>query len=377
MSDERMTLNVWIVDDEPGMCMGTERALRDCVLRYEDIDETVDFVIETFGTGEDFLDRLPTVSPDILLLDNKLPGIEGVQVLEQLRESESKILVIMITAYATLEKAVKATKLGAYDFLAKPFTPNELKYSLRKATRNLILTRKAEELEAEKRRVRFEFISVLAHELKSPLNAIEGYTDLVKNKRVGDELAPYLPMMDRIDVRIGGMRKLIADLLDMTSIESGRKLRVLKHVDLADVATQVIENNSELATRNHVAVSCEIEGPIIFESDVGEMEMLFNNFISNAIKYNRPDGTVTVGAVRHDDRIVLTFRDTGIGMTEADQACLFKEFSRIKNSKTRDVEGSGLGLSIIKKILDLYHGTVDVVSEPDVGSTFTINLPVA
>ena len=131
------------------------------------------------STGEEALERLDQDRPDIVLLDHKLPGMSGLDVLEQFNQKRVEALVIMITAYASLDVAVSATKRGAFDFLAKPFTPEELKASLRKAARHHILRAQARRLAAEKRQVRFQFLSVLVHELKAPLAAIEGYLHLL------------------------------------------------------------------------------------------------------------------------------------------------------------------------------------------------------
>ena len=143
-------------------------------------------------------------------------------VLDALSGMGRDVLTIMITAYATFETAVKATKLGAYDFLAKPFTPDELRYAVRKATSQLILSRQARKLAEEKRQVRFNFISVLAHELKAPLNAVEGYLNILATTEADQNLA----MVERSIVRVDGMKKLISDLLDLTRIESGQRERV-------------------------------------------------------------------------------------------------------------------------------------------------------
>ena len=141
----------------------------------------------------------------------------------------------MITAYATFETAVQATKLGAYDFLAKPFSPEELRYAVRKATNQLILSRQARRLAEEKRQVRFNFISVLSHELKAPLNAIEGYLKILRTT----EADQNLQMIERSLVRLDGMQKLIFDLLDLTRIESGQSERVIRRLDLRELAQGV------------------------------------------------------------------------------------------------------------------------------------------
>jgi two-component system sensor histidine kinase/response regulator len=376
MTKEKTPLKVWIVDDEPGMCLGTKRALRDHVIDMEDLNVSVNFEVNTMESGEAFLTNLKGDKPHILLLDGKLPGIDGIEVLEELAKQSTKILTIMITAYATLEKAVKATKLGAYDFLAKPFTPDELRYALKKASRDIILTERAKQLEAEKQQVRFEFISVLAHELKSPLNAIEGFADIMKGRVAGNDIEKYDHMINRMCARIGGMRKLITDLLDLTRIESGKKKRILEPINLNSSVENVIENNIGLAQKNNITVNVAPSNKCSINGDSGEIEMLLNNLITNAIKYNKPNGNVDIILKPSETTISIIVRDTGIGMSKEEQQNLFKEFSRIKNNKTKNIEGSGLGLSIIHKIIQLYNATVNVTSEVDVGSEFTIELPI-
>ena len=114
-----------------------------------------------------------------------MPGISGLDVLDRLAGMQTDMLTIMITAYASIETAVTATKRGAYDFLAKPFTPDELKSTIRKAAARLILAKQARKLAEEKRQVRFEFIRVLGHELKAPLNAVAGYLELIQERTPG------------------------------------------------------------------------------------------------------------------------------------------------------------------------------------------------
>lgn len=367
-------LTIWVVDDEPGMCRGAVRALSGWTDSFADLEEKIVCNVESMGSGEEFLERIPTRKPHILLLDGKLPGIDGIGVLEQLHVQGIALVTIMITAYATLDKAVEATKLGAYDFLAKPFTPEELRYAVHKAARNVILTEKARQLEEEQRKVRFNFISVLAHELKSPLGAVEGYVNLIKSRQAGGTLADYDHMIDRMGMRIMGMRKLIADLLDLTRIEAQTGRREMQPLDLKVIADSAAELLREAAAERNITLQLKLGPELPITGDSGEMEMLLGNLLSNAVKYNRDGGIVTLSGMKAGKSIRLVCSDTGIGMTAEETVRLFKEFSRIKNEKTRTIPGSGLGLSIVHKIVKLYHGTIAVASIPDEGTTFTVEL---
>ena len=367
-------LRIMAVDDEPGMRTGIERALRRFSVTLPDLEGEVAFALETVDSGEAALAQIDASPPDILLLDHKLPGMSGLDVLHELAESKRDILTIMITAYASLDTAIAATKRGAYDFLAKPFTPEELKAAVRKAAKHLLLQRQARRLAEEKRQVRFQFISVLGHELKAPLAAVEGYLNILKDKSAGDNPAVYEQAVDRSLVRLQGMRKLILDLLDLTRIESGNRKRELAPLDVCEVAKSAIETLVPDATAKKVTIELTTPGPVPMRADRGDLEMIFNNLISNAVKYNREDGQVRVAVEGEAGTVRIAVADTGIGMSPQEAAQLFREFSRIKNPQTRNILGSGLGLSIVKKVAALYGGDVQVESQSGVGSTFTVAL---
>jgi signal transduction histidine kinase len=279
----------------------------------------------------------------------------------------------MITAYASLETAVTATKRGAFDFLAKPFTPEELKAAVRKAAASLLLSRQARRLSQEKRQVRFQFIRVLAHELQAPIAAIEGYLHILRDGTVADRKNAE-HMLDRCLVRTGQMRKLVADLLDLTGIESGIKKREMVNLDLREVALAAVETIRPAADERRISVIVRADAPIQMTADRGELDIILSNLLSNAVKYNRDGGRVELAVAAEQGRATIRVSDTGIGMTQEEVGRLFKDFSRIRNEKTRHVFGSGLGLSTLRKVVELYGGAVNVESRPDIGSVFTVTL---
>jgi signal transduction histidine kinase len=368
-------LKVLTVDDEPGMCSGIERSLRGFKVEIREMDVDVSFDATSAGSGEAAIEMVNADVPDIILLDYKMPGMTGLDVMARLEEDGRDILIIMITAFASIQTAVAATKRGAFDFLPKPFTPEELRQVVDKATRHVMTRREAMRLAEEKRRVRFEFISVLAHELKAPLGAIEGYLNLMKDEALGPEIAPYQSQVSRCLIRLDGMKKLIFDLLDLTRIESGRRERQLVTIDLLDVARTALETAKPMADERSIILDVHAPGPVPFVGDRSEMEIIFNNLVSNAVKYNRDTGRVDVTLSVTPEAITLSVADTGIGMAPEDVNRLFREFVRIKNAKTRNILGSGLGLSILKKLVDMYQGSISVNSQVDQGTTFTVVFP--
>ncbi|MBN1443895.1 MAG: response regulator [Planctomycetes bacterium] len=368
------TLRLLVVDDEAGIRHSITRALRSYDVQLPEVDTEVRFDIESASSGEEALRLVEASPPDIILLDYKMSGMSGLEVLQKLQEQSRDLLVIMVTAFATIETAVRATKSGAFDFITKPLTPEELKSAVRKTTCHLVAQRKARKLSEEKRRIRFEFIRVLGHELKAPLGVIESYLKLVQNRISGPEIAAYDEMVGRCLARAEGMRKLIDDLLDLTRIESGEKKRELVSIDVAEVARAALEAQKPGADQRGISTSLRAPEALEMVADRGEIEIILSNLLSNGVKYNRDGGQLHVELDGDDRTIRLAVRDTGIGIGPDDAAKLFDDFVRIKNESTRNILGSGLGLSIVKKIAKLYGGKVSVQSELGAGSTFTVVL---
>jgi len=372
------TLKILVVDDEPGIRAGVERILRNFKVDFPFMDEMYDFAVLEAETGERGIEIIESEKPDIVLLDNKLPGIQGVEVLEYVRGKKYDIVVVMITSYASLELAVKATHDGAYDFIPKPFTPQELKSSLENISKQLYLKRMTRKMKNEGKQVRFQFLSVLSHELKAPLNAVEGYLGIMKERQLGPNFDDYNEVIDRSLKRLSGMRSLIMDLLDLTKIESGKANQKIEHCDLVNIARGSIDIMMPYAIQKDVEISLNAPEKMMKYVDPDEIEIIFNNLISNAIKYNKDGGTVEIDIYEDTSakKTTLCVSDTGIGIKEEDKERLFGDFVRIKTAETKNIAGSGLGLSIVKKIVELNKGEITVGSVPDKGSVFTVILPI-
>lgn len=368
-------LKVLVVDDEPGIRSGIERILRNFTVGFPFLEEDFSFEIIEAETGEKGLELIKSENPDIILLDNKLPGIQGIEVLEKINKQKLDTAVMMITSYASLDIAVKATNLGAYNFVPKPFTPQELKTSMESISKHLFLKRMTKKLNKEGKQIRFQFLSVLSHELKSPLNAIEGYLKIMEEKQVGPNIEDYEAMIDRSLIRIKGMRNLIMDMLDLTKLESGKKNREMKKVDINELAKIAMDTVEPLAIQRNVKLNFNADEKLLLNADPDEIEIILNNLLSNAVKYNKEGGEVFFNIKNSGSNMIFKIEDTGIGICEEDKEKLFKEFTRIKTEKTRDITGSGLGLSITKGMVEQYNGSIEVNSKPDVGTTFTVSLP--
>ena len=367
-------LKLLLVDDESGMRRGASKSLKRFNFQIQGINDTFGFDVTEASSGMEALRLLEKSAYDIALLDYKLRDITGLEILGTIKEKEYSVLAVMMTAYASLEIAISATKNGAFDFLAKPFTPEELRSVMKKAGTNVVLHRRARKLEEEKKKVRFQFLSILAHELKAPLNAVEGYLRVIDDRVAGNDIQSYDKMLKRSLSRLGGMRKLIFDLLDLTRIESGQKVRQIAETNIVDIVKMSIETNAPSADKKGVTVKLHSSNNILLNGDSGELEIMFNNLISNSIKYNKDNGQVDITITQSEGLTNIAIADSGIGMKPEEKERLFGEFVRLKNEKTKNIEGSGLGLSILKKLVSLYDGEISVKSEFEVGTTFNITL---
>jgi signal transduction histidine kinase len=184
-------------------------------------------------------------------------------------------------------------------------------------------------------------------------------------------------VVKRSIARIQGMRQLILDLLDVTRLEAGMKAREFATVNLVDVARECMDNLRAQAETKKLTMELVPGAALELFAVRAEIEIVFNNLLTNAIKYNREGGSVRVELRQRDDVFEVAVADTGVGLTREEAAKLFGDFVRIKNAKTRGIEGSGLGLATVKRIAGMYHGDATVASEPDKGSTFTVTLKAA
>lgn len=227
-------------------------------------------------------------------------------------------------------------------------------------------------IESDKNR----FISMVAHELTSPLAAISSYLAIVLDGTLDGQDERIKEILGRSKARADALLELVKDLQYLNRREAGRVTRTVERLDLAEVLRGQIEFYRGQAERRGVDLRLEVgPGDATASADRGDLDRIFMNLISNGIKYNRDGGTLTVRVAPHDDRIEVSFADTGIGMSEAEQAGLFQEFYRAHNARTHGISGTGLGLATVRRVLAAANGRIDVRSAEGAGSTFTVTLP--
>jgi signal transduction histidine kinase len=321
------------------------------------------------------IQKIEQLTPDLVLIDLKMPGISGLEVLDRLQKIDPNIISIVITGYATVDSAVEAMKKGAYDFLPKPFTPEELRIIIRRGLEKRRLTEETEILKREKKLMEENFITLVSHQLRSPLVAIVQYFEAILGGMIRDEKKKK-DMLTKARDRLEGLLKLINDWLDIARLNGGEMTESLKPVSLAPLLKKILDFFGPLAQKEDISlILSPLHGSDIVQADGDKLEEVFSNLINNAISYNRPHGQVRVSFSDEQGFIVTHIEDTGIGIGQEHLPHVFDQFYRVKRSENQKQKGTGLGLAIAKKIIDLHKGKILVSSESGKGSTFSIYLP--
>lgn len=484
-------LRILVIDDEPGIREGCRRVLA---------ADGHDVAIAEDGAAG--LQMFLAGRYDLVLVDLRMPGLSGMDLLGAMRDHDPDAVAIVITAYASLDTAVEATKRGAYDYLAKPFTPDELAAAISRATEHRKLLLEARRLREQRahdllalageqsrlrtiidcmtdgllvinrdhrivlfnpaalsllrqvelpvgapageglaskelaelienalktggrtrisrelsptpteetvllvtvapvvdeageglgvvailrdvtalkqiERVKANFVNMVSHELRAPLSAMRGYLDLILEGFVGDDPEKERKMLLRMRSRADGLLALVDDLLTMSRLDQARVSRTIEPVVVQEILREVIQLFAPQAESQGLSLQADLQAEeISVMADREELPRVFTNLISNALKYNCPGGVIRVTADVIGRYARIAVQDTGLGIPAAALPHLGKEFYRVKTAATREIVGSGLGLSVVKRILQAHHGRLEVSTEEGKGSTFTVLIPI-
>ncbi len=222
---------------------------------------------------------------------------------------------------------------------------------------------------------RDDFVSNVSHELKTPITSMKVLADSL----VGQEGAPeelYQEFLEDISTEIERESQIINDLLDLVNTENIENEISISQVNINDVLESVLKTVKPIAEEKNIEVVYESFRPIIADVDELKFARVVTNLVENAIKYNKVDGTVTVSLNADHQYFFVKVQDTGIGISEEDQARVFERFFRVDKARARETGGSGLGLAITKEIVKKHHGSIGVHSKEDEGTTFTVRIPL-
>jgi PAS domain S-box-containing protein len=432
----------------------------------------------------------------------KMPDIDGLEVLREIKKKNPNTVCFIATAYASYETAIESTRLGAYSYIPKPFTPEELLHHLEKGYNHRVLVVESAklreereerllELASEKSRlntiiksiisgllvinksgevvyyndavlknldltaieigekileklpskvvklvkkqldatdvntksysteieikgnneltvevisspvphpdgsfagvvivirnitetkkvelIKSQFVSMVAHELKTPIGAVLGFLNIILDENVHVPYEKQSDFLYRSVIRLQSLLDLVNDLLDISRMEQKTKQRELERLNLSEILDSTIQFLEFELRKKGIKITKEYkEKDIYIHADQNEITRLFTNILSNAVKYNKESGEISVKVTSSNHYADIAIKDTGIGLKTEEKERLFNEFFRAKNEHTRGISGTGLGLTIVKRIVDSYHGKISVNSEFGLGSEFIVQLP--
>lgn len=363
---EKNNKRIIVIDDDPVMRLSCFKIL-----------DKEGYLVETYGDGEQGLNSISKQKPDLLVVDLKMPKIGGMEVIARVHEIDPEICIVVITGYATIGTAVGAMKTGAYDFLPKPFTPDELRLIVSRGIERNELAEQSRKLKQEKENLQRRFLTFVSHQLQSPLVAVQQYLDVLKH--LGDspnKQALQNEWIDRSLNRIKELISIIKDWLTISKIESGQFVECLEKVAIKPLIDDLLQTYSENAKEKNITMISELPDvqPAV-KAHEECLKMLFSNLLVNAIKYNKQNGNITISAKDQADNLIISILDTGIGIPDDKLQMIFEEFYRVKDDSTKNISGTGLGLPICKKIADELGGKIIVESKHNIGSSFQVFLP--
>jgi signal transduction histidine kinase len=330
----------------------------------------------TAENGNIGLEKITETKPDLVLVDLKMPGMSGMEVLEKIAEIDASIVCVVITGYATIESAVEAMKRNAYDFLSKPFTPDQLRIVVKRGLERRRLAIESERLRREKQMMRENFVTLVSHQLRSPLASVRQYFGVIREGFAGDVTDKQKQIIEKANKYLDDLMQLINDWLDMSRMDSGRIAEKFEPVALGPVLSEILELAKPLAETGKITLDLQLgHNSLEVRGDRESLKQAITNIVTNAIHYNRQGGTVAISTREQGNDLVVEICDTGIGISQDNLPFIFDEFFRVKSSETRHVAGSGLGLPIAKRIIEAHNGHIQVYSELGKGTTFSIFLP--
>ena len=381
---------VLIVDDDPALLQALPQTL---YLRIAGIK------VDTCDSALEALQQIQEHDYDAIVSDIKMPGMDGLALLSQIKELRPETPTLLITGHGEHEIAVRALRGGAYDYIQKPIDREYCISALRRAIQTYQLKRRVAEQQlalelhalsleqkvqertmelAQASAAKDEFLNVVSHELKTPLSSMKGMVQLLHRQfeREGSDKMRNLQLIER---SIRRMEMLVKDLLDISLIETNQLVLRYRRCDLSTLCRDSIDE-FKAGTPFSSSLTLHVpEEPSEVEVDVDRISQVILNLLSNAYKYSPPASPIMMTAERDGDTCIIAVHDKGVGIPAELQPHIFDRFYRVPSTEvqTGSNVGLGLGLYISNKIVERHGGRIDVQSTPEEGSTFRIMLPLS
>ena len=373
---------ILIVDDDPSLLKALPEAVR---LRLKNV------AVDTCDSAAEALGKIGSTDYDAIVADIKMPGMDGLALLAEIRTLRPDTPTVLITGHGHDDLAVLALRGGAYDFVQKPIDRDYIVGSLTRAIEERERRRRVEEQQVflgqhaellekiveertrelrEANRLKDQFMAMLSHELRSPLGAIRMWASLLRGGKLDAErTARAIEAIERSAIT---QAQLVEELLDMSRITAGKLVLDARPVDLAAVAEAALDAVRADAEAKEVRVERVSElGAEPVQGDPARLQQIMWNLLSNAVKFSPRGGRVLLRLARADGQAIISVRDEGEGIEPQFLPHIFEPFQQADSRS-----GLGLGLAIVHDLVELHRGTIEVESKgKGQGATFTVKLP--
>ncbi len=331
--------------------------------------------------------------PDIaiVLSDFKMPGMTGFELLNAIKRDFPHIEVIIMTGFATIENAIEAMKLGAYDFLLKPLKAEQIRLVINKcrekislSQENLTLKRANEKLR-ELQIVKDKFLAITSHELRTPVSHLRGYLSILN----GDDFLLLSPAekhdcMSVINAAVLDLEQIVTDMFDLIELEQGAMVLKRESFALNELLEQIEhEFRRALQERRQTLTLRRCPQPCMIAADRLKVKIMVSELIQNAIKFTPDHGQIELSLQVEGDFYVIIVADTGVGIKQEKMGAIFEKFYEVQHSNHHSTSktgfmggGMGLGLSLARAIAEAHDGGIKVSSEVGKGSIFQVFLPI-
>ena len=332
----------------------------------------------------------------VVISDQRMPGVSGVDFLKQVKEKYPDIVRILLTGHADMQAAEEAVNLGeVYRFLTKPWNGEDLKATVRKAIENYDLVVDNRKLFEQTREANIrlikantdlqmlyekqkEFTSTVSHELRTPLASIKMALDIILSGTPGPVNKDQVDFLGRAKSNVDRLNRLINDILDLSKMEAGKIVMKMQPGDLNQTVRESLEPQQNVAQGKGLALACMTDPalpPVVFDRD--RILQVLYNLVGNAIKFTETGGVrVIVKADVPGNVVTVCVEDTGPGIKPEDIVKLFEKFQQLEGPLNQKAGGTGLGLAICKTIVECHAGKIWAESEQGKGSRFCFLLPL-
>jgi len=365
------------------------------------IEEYIDANVIEADCGEKALQELFRHSVDLIILDVQMNGMDGFEVASIIKQRKrtADIPIVFLTASCKNDGFKKrGFEVGAVDYLTKPIDEYQLINRInvylkiiekernmninleQKVHEKTVQLRKAKEAAEQANEAKSVFLANISHELRTPLNILLSATQLMKLNIREDEELDRAKLLSRTDLQVQNcyrLLRLINNLIDITKIDAGFFSLVLSKCNIIEVVEEITLSVIEYVENKGINLifDTDMEERMI-ECDPDTIERIMLNLLSNAVKFTPSSGTINVDVKNTDDYVKISVSDTGVGIPEDKQDMIFERFMQVENLFTREAEGSGIGLSLVKSLVEMHCGKVYVKSEKGKGSKFIVEIPV-